>query len=90
MNVNAICPNVWKSNSVLCLLNRAKSICSSQHLFEVEMGKLKRLYHDNNYPIWFFDKIYNKFKAKLDDIPVDEISVVNNVRILPYFCSVCW
>ena len=27
-NFNAICPNVWKSSSVLCLFNRAKFICS--------------------------------------------------------------
>ena len=85
LNFNAICPNVWKSSLVLCLLNRAKSICSSQHLFEVETGKLKRLFYDNNYPTWFFDKIYNKFKAKLNDIPVDEISVVNNMELCPIF-----
>ena len=87
LNFNAICPNVWKSSLVLCLLKRAKSICYSHHLFEVEIGKLKRLFYDNNYPAWFFDKIYNKFKAKLDDIPVDEIpvdeiSVVNNLELL--------
>ena len=35
LNFNAICPNVWKSTHVMCLLNRAKSISSSQHLFEV-------------------------------------------------------
>ena len=85
MNFNAICPNVWKSSLVLCLLNRPKSICSSRHLFEVEIGKLKRLFYDNNYPTWFFDKIYNKFKAKLHDIPVDEISLVNNVELCPIF-----
>ena len=84
---NTICSNVWKSSLVLCLLKRAKSICYSHHLFEVEIGKLKRLFYDNNYPAWFFDKIYNKFKAKLDDIPVDEIpvdeiSVVNNLELL--------
>ena len=49
------------------------------------MGKLKRLFYDNNYPNWFFDKIYNKFKSKLDDIPVDEISMVNKVRLCPIF-----
>ena len=70
---------------LLCVLNRAKSICSSQHLFEVEIGKLKRLFYDNNYPTWFFDKIYNKFTAKLDDIPVDEISLVNTVELYPIF-----
>ena len=72
---------------MLCLLNQAKSICSCQHLFEVEIGKLKRLFYDNNYATWFFDKIYHKFKAKLDDIPVDEISVVNTVELfLLLFC----
>ena len=60
---------------MLCLLNQAKSICFSQHLFEVEIGKLKRLFYGNNYLIRFFDKIYNKFKAKLDDISVDKINV---------------
>ena len=85
LNFNAICPNIWKSSLVLCLLNRAKSICSSQHLFEVEIGKLRCLFYDNNYPTWCFDKIYNKFKAKLDDIPVDEISVVNSMELCPIF-----
>ena len=33
----------------------------------------------------FLIKIYNKFKAKLDDIPVDEISVANNVELCPIF-----
>ena len=85
MNFNAIRPNVWKSSLVLCQLNRAKSICSSQHLFEVKIGKLKRFFYDNNYRTWFFDKIYNKFKAKLDDILVDEISLVNDVEFCPIF-----
>ena len=44
LNLNAICSNVWKSSVVLCLLNPAEPICSSQHLFEVEIGKLKRLF----------------------------------------------
>ena len=72
---------------MLRLLNRAKSICSSQHLFEFEIRKLKSLFYDNNYLTWLFDKIYNKFKAKLDNIPVDEMSVVNNVELCPIFVS---
>ena len=48
-------------------------------------SRLRRLFYDNNYPNWFFDKIYNKFKAKLDDIPVDKISVVNNVELYSIF-----
>ena len=85
LNFNAICPNVWKSSLVLCLLNRAKSICSSQHLFEVEIGKLKCLFYDNNYPTWFFGKTYYQVKAKLNNKHVDEISVVNNVELCPIF-----
>ena len=46
---------------------------------------MKRLFHDNNYLTWFFDKIYNKLKAKFDDISVDEISVVNKVEFCPIF-----
>ena len=86
MTFNAICPNVWKSSLVPCLINRTKSICSSQqNLFEVEIGMLKRLFDDDYYPTWFVDKIYNKFKAKFDYIPVEEISLVNNVELGPIF-----
>ena len=46
---------------------------------------MKRLLYDNNYPTWFFDKNYHKFKTKLNDIPVDELSVVNNVELCPIF-----
>ena len=46
---------------------------------------MKRLFYDNNNPTWFFDKIYYKFKVKLDDITVDEISLVNNVELCPIF-----
>ena len=72
-------------NVMLCLLTHAKHICSSQHLFEVEIRNLKRLFYNNNNPIWFFDKIYDKFIAKLNDISVDEISVINNVVLCPIF-----
>ena len=75
LNFYAICPNSWKLSLVLCLLNRAKSICSSQHLFEVEIGKLKHSFYDNKYLTWFFNKIYNNFKAKLNAISVDKLSV---------------
>ena len=70
---------------MLCLRNQAKLICSSHHLFEVEIGKLKRLFYDNNYSIWFLYKICHKCKAKLDDISVDKISIVNNVELCPIF-----
>ena len=33
----------------------------------------------------FLIKIYNKSKAKLDDMPDDKISVANNVELYPIF-----
>ena len=55
LNCNEICLNDWKSSLVLLLLNRVKFICSSQRLFEVYIGKLKRYFYDNNYPTCFFN-----------------------------------
>ena len=78
---------VWKSSPVLCLFYRPKSICSSQHLLEVEIKKLKHLFYDYSYPTWFFGKIYNKFKAKLNDIHVDETSIVNNEELVVLYIS---
>ena len=82
LNFNAIRPNIWKSSHLLRLL---KSICSDKHPCKVEIGKLKHLFYNNIYPIWFLDIIYNKFKAKLNGIPVDEINIVNNVELCPSF-----
>ena len=65
LNFNAICPNVWKSSLVLCLLNRAKSICSSQHLFEVEIGKLKPLFYVITIRLGFLIKFTTNLKPNL-------------------------
>ena len=39
-----------------------------------------------------FNKIYNKFTAKLNDITVDKINVAHSVKLcpifVPYMCSV--
>ena len=63
-----------------CAVPTAKFICSSQHLFEADIRNPKRLFFYNNSPIWFFDKICNKFKAKFDGIPIAEIIVVNDAE----------
>ena len=52
-------PNVWKSSLVLCLLYRAKFICSSQHFLKVEIGRLKRLFYHTNYPTFSVKFITN-------------------------------
>ena len=41
LNFNAMCPTKWKSGLIFCLLNRAKSICSSNFLFDNEV-KLRK------------------------------------------------
>ena len=57
LNFNAFCPLKWKSGLILCLLNRAKQICSSDALFREETVKLKTIFKANDYPRKFFDKI---------------------------------
>ena len=37
LNFNAICPINWKSGLIICLLNRAKIICSTTALFQKEI-----------------------------------------------------
>ena len=40
----------WKSGLVLCLLNRAKAICSSKLLFKNDVIKLRQIFLSNGYP----------------------------------------
>ena len=61
LNFNALCPLKWKSGLSLCLLNRAKRICSSNLLFKQECQKLKSMFMTNGYPSKFFDKVLQQF-----------------------------
>ena len=61
LNFNAFCPLKWKSGLILCLLNRAEQICSSDTLFREETVKLKTIFKANDYPRKFFDKILQQF-----------------------------
>ena len=45
----------------MCLLNRAKQICSSDALFREETVKLKTIFKANDYPRKVFDKILLQF-----------------------------
>ena len=63
LNFAAICPIIWKSGLVYCMLHHAKLICSSDSLFFKEVEILKLLFLANNYLTQFFDKILNKFLA---------------------------
>ena len=57
LNFNAMCPTTWKSDLILCLLNRAERICSSNFLFDVKFKLLKIVFLNNGYPNWFFNKV---------------------------------
>ena len=61
-NFNALCPTKWKSGLILCFLNRAKRICSSDFFFDKEVSKLKKILN-NGYPSSFFDKIHASFQS---------------------------
>ena len=47
LNFNALCPTKWKSGLILCFLNRAKRICSSDFLFDKEVSMLKKMFLNN-------------------------------------------
>ena len=61
LNFSGICPETWKRGSILCLLNIAKQICSNDELFKLETDKLRDMFKLNGYPIYYFNKILNKF-----------------------------
>ena len=74
LNFNAACPVKWKSGLNLCMLHRAKSICSSKNIFFSEVNKLKSFFLCNNYPATLFDNVFKHFlnadtdvKEKLDE-----------------------
>ena len=64
MNFTAIVPTKWKFGLVLCLLNTAKVICSSEKSFWDEVSKLRKMFTLNNYPMFFFDKTLKRFLDK--------------------------
>ena len=51
----------WKSALILCMLHRAKLICSSDILFFKEVDQLRSLFLSNNYTLSFFNKILSQF-----------------------------
>ena len=66
LNFNAICPINWKSGLIICLLNRAKIICSATALFQKEVKKLRALLQENGYQKSYFDKIFKRFLTEQD------------------------
>ena len=83
LNFNAFCPQKWKSGLILCLLYRAKLICSSKMLFNREINNLRKMFCLNGYPCWFFNKVLNKF---VSNITVDRSTDCRTYYLtIPYF-----
>ena len=64
MNFTALVPRKWKFGLILCLLNTAKTICSTENYFNDEVSKLRKMFSANNYPMAFFDQALEKFLKK--------------------------
>ena len=54
----------WKKGLIMCLLHRAKMICSSPLILSSEIKNLKKMFMNNCYPAHFFDKIVENFMAR--------------------------
>ena len=61
LNFNAACPEQWKTGHIICLLKRAKTICSTDNIFWTEVKNLWYMFRANGYPNCFFDKCVEKF-----------------------------
>ena len=45
----------------MCLLKRAKTICSNNMLYNKKVCKLRSIFLKNSYPNWFFENAFLKF-----------------------------
>ena len=45
LNLNAVCPEQWKTGLILCLLKRAKTIYSIDNIFWTEVTNLRYIFH---------------------------------------------
>ena len=82
LNFNAFCPKLWKKVLIFCLLNRAKTTCSTDYLFQKEVAYLKNLFYSNGYPIHFFNKTLCQFQNEKTDNKTGKEFI--NLFIIPY------
>ena len=61
LNFDAACPVKSKSGLILCMLHRAKSICSSKNLFFNEVNKLKSFFYGTTILLHFLTMCLNTF-----------------------------
>ena len=83
VNFNAFCPKIREKDLISCLLNRAKTICSTEYFFQKEVAYLKNLFQSNGYPIPFFNKILYQFQNEKTRNKTGKEFI--NLFIIPYF-----
>ena len=96
LNFLAVAPLAWKKGLILCLLHRAKMICSSTAMFYSEVSNLREMFIANAYPVKFIDNVINVFyrKSEASNETVSSVSDENQPPYIllrvPYFgkCSV--
>ena len=97
LNFYAMAPSAWKRGVIMCLLYRAKMICSSVSLFNTEVGALRDMFFRNSYSSKFFDSVLSTFRRVSDVItpsvteePEKEETPTTVILRVPYFgkCSV--
>ena len=69
LNFNALFPNTWKSGLIMCLLHRAKKICSSTKLYVQELKRSRHIFRNNRYPDWFINNTIKKFEKRQNNPP---------------------
>ena len=62
LNVNALCPNTWKSGVIMWLLHHAKKVCSNTELHVQEYKRLRHIFCNNKYPDWYIKNTIKKFE----------------------------
>ena len=86
LNYNKICPKSSKTGLIMCLLKRAKTICSDNILYDKEICNLRSIFSKNAYPDWFFENILRKFEDRQKKTEKDKEEKEYLCRIgIPYF-----
>ena len=62
LNDRANCVKTRKSDLIMCILHRAKSICSICKLYLQELNKLSVVFQKNDYPNLFIKDTIKKFE----------------------------
>ena len=76
LNFSAMAPTKWKIGLIYCLINRAWSICSTRHYFDLELDSLRKMFSSNGYPSSLFNKTVDRFLSNRN--PTDTSSEEND------------